>query len=80
MEGLITRLEAVTVRLEDVAARKGASGGATVTVTGSDTAVFDMTTVTPAVAAFDALLAGHFAQFVALSQKIGGDVSIQVKE
>lgn len=78
MESLVSRLEAVTARLEDVTARR--EGGVAHSTTGSaGSSATNINTVTPAMAAFDAVLAGHFAEFVACSQKLGGDIAAQVR-
>lgn len=70
MEQLVNRLEAVTARLESVAAR-GGSGPA------SGEAECDLDHVAPSVAAFDVIVSGSLAKFLASSDKIGGDVKTQ---
>jgi len=76
MENLISRLEAVTTRLENIASRKEAQQVNNSQASSADT--IDEAMSSPSVAAFDGIAQGTFAKFVSLSQKIGGDVDGQV--
>jgi adenylyl cyclase-associated protein len=70
MEKLISRLEAVTARLESVAIHAGDAGASSASDSGA---------LAPSVAAYDVIVDGAFSKFLGFSQKIGGDVQTQVE-
>uniref|UniRef100_A0A8C6TK19 Adenylyl cyclase-associated protein n=1 Tax=Neogobius melanostomus TaxID=47308 RepID=A0A8C6TK19_9GOBI len=66
LSGLVTRLEAAVGRLESMSLSGGGRGGGGAAVGGG--------AVAPFVVAYDAIVGGAVAQYLSLSQKIGGDV------
>jgi len=78
MEKLISRLEAVTTRLENIAQRKE-SGSAVAGSGANDFAADEGNMSDPLLAEFDTIVTGSFAEFLAHSKKIGGDVDAQAQ-
>uniref|UniRef100_A0A0B7AU63 Adenylyl cyclase-associated protein n=2 Tax=Arion vulgaris TaxID=1028688 RepID=A0A0B7AU63_9EUPU len=72
IEAVVTRLESVAARLEALAARSEGAQHA-----GGHSAPADSGVVAPLVQAYDDILSSSLAQFLTLSNNIGGEVKIQ---